>query len=49
MTFAVQDGVLCIGADLGVKKGTLVLQSTGDAAAREQAEGGHALRDNKVH
>lgn len=40
-TFAVQDGVLCIWADVSVEKRALLPQSTGETSPWKQAEGRH--------
>lgn len=46
-TFTVQDGVLRVGADVGVEERTLVLQPTAEASPWEQAERGDAVRGRR--
>lgn len=44
-----QDGLLCVGADVGVEERTLLLQSTGEASSWKQVEGGNADRKHNEH
>lgn len=47
LTFTLQDGVLCISADISIKERALLLQSTGEASPWKQAKCGHTVRGRR--